>query len=376
MSITHVSIEGLKTHAKTELSFGAITVLVGPNGSGKSTIMQAVDFMTKLPQAHWMSLSSDRILQGARPEQSAVRISIKGEGPVARPGSGGTAQIADWELAFEASKSSGKWIPEVTWRQADIAASVREKGRRQVYQSLTEFSQDAVGTSSLLRLDPDSLAAPSRVLISNGMPTLGAQGQGLAAVLSALKLFSEDKLRTIESDLRSVVPAVTGVRLAAATWGEHVADEGGSESWETISGAQVLFDFPGVEGVQAAEVSDGTLLALGAITAARVAAPPRIVLLDDIERGLHPRAQRELIQTIRRIAGPDIQFIITSHSPYLVDALEMDEVFVLALREDGTSVGRKLSDHPDSERSKGILSTGEFLAAEEESWVAETAERA
>jgi predicted ATPase len=41
-----------------------------------------------------------------------------------------------------------------------------------------------------------------------------------------------------------------------------------------------------------------------------------VVLIDELELHLHPPQQQALLGALRRI-GPDCQFIITTHSPYL-----------------------------------------------------------
>jgi hypothetical protein len=45
-----------------------------------------------------------------------------------------------------------------------------------------------------------------------------------------------------------------------------------------------------------------------------------IVLIDELELHLHPPQQQALLGMLRRI-GPDCQFIITTHSPYLEGAI-------------------------------------------------------
>jgi hypothetical protein len=50
-----------------------------------------------------------------------------------------------------------------------------------------------------------------------------------------------------------------------------------------------------------------------------------IVLIDELELHLHPPEQQALLSALRTI-GPDCQFIITTHSPYLTRALAEDEV--------------------------------------------------
>jgi predicted ATPase len=51
-----------------------------------------------------------------------------------------------------------------------------------------------------------------------------------------------------------------------------------------------------------------------------------VVLIDELELHLHPPQQQALLNALRRI-GPDCQFIITSHSPYLETVVpDEDEV--------------------------------------------------
>ncbi|MFY0579234.1 AAA family ATPase [Cystobacter fuscus] len=49
-----------------------------------------------------------------------------------------------------------------------------------------------------------------------------------------------------------------------------------------------------------------------------------VVLIDELELHLHPPQQQALISALRRI-GPDCQFIVTSHSPYLEAVVPDDD---------------------------------------------------
>jgi predicted ATPase len=111
--------------------------------------------------------------------------------------------------------------------------------------------------------------------------------------------------------------------------------------------------------------SEGTLMAIALLAAVHSSAPPDVVLLDDIDRGLHPRAQGELVRALRAAqeTSPGTQIIATSHSPYLVDHFSPDEIVVLS-RQDKTRdvIARRLSEHPD-ERLRKAMTAGEFLNA-------------
>ncbi|MEO1383670.1 MAG: AAA family ATPase [Bacteroidota bacterium] len=64
-----------------------------------------------------------------------------------------------------------------------------------------------------------------------------------------------------------------------------------------------------------------------------------VVLIDDIDTHLHPNMQRGIIERLKT-TFPKIQFIATTHSPFIVQSLKADEVFNLD--------GHPIDEHPDT----------------------------
>ena len=91
-----------------------------------------------------------------------------------------------------------------------------------------------------------------------------------------------------------------------------------------------------------------------------------------LDLGLHPKAQRNLIPMIRAILdeNPDLQIVATTHSPYIVDELDPEEVRVTWAGEDGITTCARLDEHPDLERWKDEMWPGEFWSLVGEQWVA------
>jgi predicted ATPase len=58
------------------------------------------------------------------------------------------------------------------------------------------------------------------------------------------------------------------------------------------------------------------------------AAPDGLILIDEPESHLHPKWQRLLRPALRKLL-PEAQFLVATHSPYIVEGLEPHEVFVL-----------------------------------------------
>jgi predicted ATPase len=94
-------------------------------------------------------------------------------------------------------------------------------------------------------------------------------------------------------------------------------------------------------------------------------------LIDDLERGLHPRAMGNLVKQFRLLQqqNPDLQIVATTHSPYLLDYVEADEVLLTSVSEDGYAAIKPLTDHPDYERWKDVMAPGEFWSTVGERWV-------
>jgi predicted ATP-binding protein involved in virulence len=75
-----------------------------------------------------------------------------------------------------------------------------------------------------------------------------------------------------------------------------------------------------------------------------------IVLIDEIELHLHPQWQREVLPALQK-TFPNIQFIVTTHSPQVLSNLKKEEVFIL---KDNKIV--EVTPHIEGRDSNSILS--------------------
>ena len=55
---------------------------------------------------------------------------------------------------------------------------------------------------------------------------------------------------------------------------------------------------------------------------------PGVILIDEIDLHLHPKWQRRVVQDLKK-TFPNIQFITTTHSPFIIQSLEPGEVIDL-----------------------------------------------
>lgn len=347
--IEHITLRNYRGHAATTIPCGRFTVLVGENAAGKTSVLRAV---------RWISgglgptLPAHELRRGA----SELEVVLAGRGPE------GAVRI---EAAY--APREGAELLEKT--RASVANDDGSTGRRPHAVFLT--------------LSPEALAAPSTS--KQIVPTLDASGRGLASVLAHLKLAETDRFQRIVERLRSVVPIFRGLGFQRVAGTETTprtirVEDRQIELTDTVTVIQdgLVFDFADGDKLPAELVSEGTLLALGMLTALELFErggagrhPVDVVLIDDIDRALHPRAQRRLIETLRAAldATPDLQVLATSHSPYLIDALQPEEVVIMGRDPQGVIAAKRLSEFPD-ERLREMLSTGELWMSEGEGWIA------
>jgi hypothetical protein len=214
-------------------------------------------------------------------------------------------------------------------------------------------------------------------------PRMAVDGWGLASCISYLLTTNRTMVDELLDTALQIIPALRGapepqvprVKLREAADGRAVA-EIRRNGYRNLPG-EVSFlaanDTIGADqlwlaGRPADQASEGTLICLAILIMTE-----GTVLIDDIDHGLHPAAQRALITALRQLVGqkPNAQVIMTTHSPYIIDQLEPEEVWVFQPDAEGYTSAKRLSDHPDAERALEVLTTGEFWSAEGETWVAD-----
>jgi predicted ATPase len=113
---------------------------------------------------------------------------------------------------------------------------------------------------------------------------------------------------------------------------------------ETFGGTDAEYD--------ATILSDGTLRVLSIAAAVLAAAENSLVVIEEIDNGVHPSRAEQLLSSISRIAkSRGLRVLISSHNPALLDALPDDAipdvVFCYRSPQDGSSRLTSLRDVPD-----------------------------
>jgi energy-coupling factor transporter ATP-binding protein EcfA2 len=388
--ITKIELKNFKSHAHTVIEPGRVTALVGPNGAGKSTVLQAIREIMEfaVPSLNLDNRYFDSTKKLIREGNSFLQIKIIGgennshwlfdlsssseERQNIEFAAG--AQVPAWGIFVRGEiEGHGEFDDGYTATPMEANSPVR------FGHKIPQPVFDAVGKYAYLKASAANLAAPS--YSEEIPPRVSSDGHGLASALANLMLSDSDDHQALVESLHQIVPIVKNVRVRPAKVSRIekrvIAIDGKEFPFDEnreVVGHEVIFDTQTIKGLPAHAMSDGTMLALGLLTLLWTSPNAHLILLDDIEAGLHPLAQRQLMQTIKTFAEKhDRQIILTSHSPYIVDALDAKDVWVMATDKEGISNTKRLSDHPDAKRALDVLTTGELWDAEGESWVIDNA---
>lgn len=200
-----------------------------------------------------------------------------------------------------------------------------------VAAGLSEFrpAYDALLSMGSYNLNPDQM---KEVQKPDAGQLLSRDGSNIASVIARLGEDNPLLRQRIRDYLALIVPEVTDVSRISA--GHH----------ETLEFHQKIKGSPHPWRFLAGSMSDGTLRALGMLTAVMQlfgrSEPVRLVGIEEPETALHPAAAGALMDALREASG-HTQIIATTHSPDLLDRYDpsSDKLLVIAYEEGSTRVG-------------------------------------
>ncbi len=331
------------------------TVLVGPNGSGKSTILQAIDTLgwlstgtikEMLDAHHWEYAD----LAHLRAERAQPSLEVEIDLPDASHvrwrltlGSRRTPGVASETIRKEEGEAwrniilrSGRNIAQLPER-GDVGeektrlpplsawlSTIDLKDDRDRFPTLVALAQWARRIRAYYFLDPVALRAPSRGA-GEKFDELGLHGENLASFLGRIKARPKDFARVVER-VRAHYPRLVDIHVRRKSYGwTHL------EITEKWNGEQATFN--------ARQVSDGLLRLIAVAAMHELREPPSVLLLDEIENGLHPRLLGGLVGMLEDLTKTGLtQVIATTHSPITLNYVSSPASVLLVTRGKGGGV--------------------------------------
>ncbi|MEK6807115.1 MAG: AAA family ATPase [Pseudomonadota bacterium] len=366
--VTRVTLRNYRSIGTCQVTLGPLTYLVGPNGAGKSNFVDALHMVSdaltsSLDQALSLrgGLGEVRRRSSGHPTHFAIRLDFVLKGTVghyafnvgALKNRGFEVQTEECRLGptgkgpyfrverGEVKRSSETSLPALTKDRLALVALSGLSAFRPVFDALT-----AMGFYNLNPKLMRELQKPQEGRL------LKAVGENIASVIGHLERVNPQALRTVEEYLRTVVPTVHAVKR------QQVGPMETLEFRQDVPGAHDPWRFA------AQNMSDGTLRALGVLTALFQSNPdfaPTLIGIEEPETALHPGASAALREALER-ASKHTQVIITSHSPDLLDDRSVRDDQILAVLSDSGET--KLAPIDQASRDairNNLFSAGELL---------------
>ncbi len=298
--IASIAFHRFRALRDTRVSLAPFNLVVGPNGSGKTSLMEAIlrlRTLSALPVSEVpfrREMAGPEIEFGFDPPFDGLRVKLGCESDA----------VCD-TLRLEPA-GGGRW-GDLRWRLSTVRGYV---------------------------LDHDALAGPGR---REDGAELARDGGNLAAVLSHLQREQPAAFAGLVAEALRLMPEFRALLIA--------------DRPEGLVGLSLQL----VEGavLPASELSQGTLYLLGLLALAFDPRPPRLLCIEEIDRGLHPRTLRQVRDLLYRLAYPvdgrePVQVLTTSHSPYFIDLFrDHPEEVIISQKVGRAARFERLSDRPD-----------------------------
>jgi len=348
--IEYLRVENYRALRKVELkNLTPLTVLLGPNGSGKSTVFDVFSFLSECFQ-YGLRHAWDR-------RGRAAQLRSRGaEGPVVielKYREHSKLPLITYHLAIDEGVRGPSVVEEwLQWRRGSHGKPFRfleyHEGHGRVISGempdeedqrieIPLRSPDLIAVNILGQFADHPRVAALRKFITDwhisyltlddarGQPEAGLQarlsqsGDNLANVVQYLKERQPEQLEDIFQILRHRIPCLEAVQADSMPDGRLLLQ---------------IKDAPFEQPVFARFASDGTLKMLAYLTVLHNPDPPQFVGIEEPENFLHPRLLPELAEECRA-ASARTQLLVTTHSPFFLNGLRPEEVYVLYRDEQG-----------------------------------------
>ena len=297
--ITHVRIQNFRSFLDAEVDLQPFSLIVGANGSGKSNFLK-----------FFAAISGE--VQPTPDDQHPIAPVSGGSydhfmlmNPVWETHQNGAARPIGYEVKVDriaVKGSMGGPIPVMV-----------------LSNPLLPWQGKGL---PIFNIDPEKVSAVETTIPA---ATVKATGEGTLQVLDMLKNGDrEDLFDKVEESFRRYVPEVEKLSL-------RTVDKGIKQIQVRETGLKVA--------VPATELSEGTRLILCILTILHQENPPPVILLEDVDRGMHPRLFEYVAPLMRDIAERNnISILATTHNPYLVDCFQdHKDAVIIVEKKDGAS---------------------------------------
>lgn len=336
MTLQSVRIRNFKAIVDSgAVKFGPLTAFVGNNGSGKSSLIEALETWQEVVRlgldaamSRWFGIEHARH-KAALPKQRGSKI----VNPIVFEARLGVSprRAALCTMAINNDAASNRMYIEAervtfadkTFAERNPRSKAYGPARSMLSAPLRDFEREAqaIADWQFLSLAPERMGVPQPQQRTGGGVGLRKDGANIADYLLEIRSLSPEAFEGIVQTMAYVLPYARDLQPAVTSELERKA---------YLQLAESDFKVPGWM------LSTGTLRVLALLAVLRHPNPPPLVVVEEIENGLDPRSIHLLVEEIRTAVLNGItQVVVTTHSPYLLDQLTLEQVVLVTRGESG-----------------------------------------
>jgi predicted ATPase len=356
-------------------SLSRFTCLIGKNEAGKSTVLQAIDFLAQLAKgttAEWLRsrgwLAEDLASKLTTADGSLISIEVEIELDLTRP--------MVWTCKFDSRQS---YVSEESIRQDGRELLRAKDGTVEFWRGIRPWEDESewqrnsglrYSGSALSILKDEDLPHPLRALKQafsrslfnfelvssfhlkeDSLPSreIGVRGENLGGYLHEL---DEEARERAYTRMKGMFPNTTAIQRRDTPQKPVIK----MSSFDRFIRYEQHKD-----GIPSQHFSDGFVRLLAVFAQIEGAkTPDTVLLLDEIEDGIHPELVAKLV---RHLTESGIQIFATTHSPlvlnYLSDTQARESAVFLYRNALGETHASRYFDLPSTRKKLGILGPGE-----------------
>lgn len=364
--LEQIHVRNFKAIDDASLELTPLHLLIGPNDTGKTTFLEAIAALSRsldhpILQA-FLGRWTGRQLVHSEAEEPNVTI----EGRLTGLVNGSYRLSCDFPSANKTVQ-----IREAIWNDGQA------KNILYGHDTLTGYSSRPTAATQPHFEDALNLAnalCPCWYLrwsaqiyrclrpYSRSNLRLAGNGFGLPTLLDDLLGHDRSRFDAVESQLRERFPDVQRLMLQQeAAYNSPVDDPEQTLTLQAGNGKQLYFVLQNGAEIPAPQVAEGMLYVLAYLAIINLPNPPRILLVEEPENGIHPARVSQIVQLLRDVTveHKETQVVMASHSPYLVDEMQPEEV-TWCKRENGHIVTERLDKNETVRRQQGLFELGEI----------------
>ena len=382
-SVTSLTLKGFRSLRDARVEFDNPTFLVGRNASGKSNIADAFSFLAEATASSLQEVFDrrggiDNVLTKILDEGSASSLAISVEldtGEFIRTATNIQGDIASARYSFEV-RSLPDYKFEIVREQCilnnfDGKKRWFDRNRDRVTTNVEPFSKQALNilekgalalpllssfsafeaVTQILRKMRVYSIEPSKLRDMQDPDSgtaLRSDGANAASVFEDIERRSPDDVKRIGEFLAAIVPNTKTVEVIQH--GKKLTLEF-TQQWD----GNKKLDF------EAFNMSDGTLRAFGLLLAVFQRLRPSLIVVEEPEASMHPAGATAILDLLR-LASRQMQVIVSTHSPEVLDAKWIQDRHLRIVNwHQGSTTITEVSDISRKALQDHLMQAGELL---------------